>query len=116
MGLLGFLGVRAQAPHLYEYTYPVVSEENPSIRALMDKVSADSIEATIEHLQSYYTRRYDTSNGRADITVPARCNARFVMGAARGCGDCRAGTVGPACADAAGRLSQGAESQRGIVP
>ena len=60
MGLLGFLGVRAQAPHLYEYTYPVVSEENPSIRALMDKVSADSIEATIEHLQSYYTRRYDT--------------------------------------------------------
>lgn len=55
-----FLGGQAQAPHLYEYTYPVVTEENPSIRALMDKVVADSIESTIEHLQSYHTRRYDS--------------------------------------------------------
>lgn len=59
-GLLGVLGVRAQAPHLHEYTYPVVTEENPSIRSLMDEVAADSLTATIEHLQSYHTRRYDT--------------------------------------------------------
>ena len=50
----------AQAPHLYEHTYPVITEENPSIRALMEAVSIDSITATIEHLSSYHTRRYDS--------------------------------------------------------
>ena len=50
----------AQAPHIYEHTYPKVTEENPQIRALMDKVSIDSLTATIEHLSSYHTRRYDS--------------------------------------------------------
>ena len=50
----------AQAPHLFEHTYPVISEENPQIRALMDSVSVDSIKAYIEHLSSYHTRRYDS--------------------------------------------------------
>ena len=54
------LGVRAQVPHLYEHTYPVVVHENPEIRALMDSVSVDSIKAHIEHLCSYYNRRYDS--------------------------------------------------------
>ncbi|MBO4482172.1 MAG: M20/M25/M40 family metallo-hydrolase [Bacteroidales bacterium] len=50
----------AQAPHIFEHTYPVVTEENPSIRALMEAVNIDSITATIEHISSYHTRRYDS--------------------------------------------------------
>ena len=56
LGLASF----AQAPHLYEHDYPVITEENPQIRALMDGVSVDSIEAIITHLSSYHTRRYDS--------------------------------------------------------
>ena len=58
--VLGCLGVRAQAPHIYEHTYPLVASENPQIRALMDSVAIDSIEAYIEHLCSYHNRRYDS--------------------------------------------------------
>ena len=50
----------AQAPHLFEHTYPIVTTVNPEIRALMDSVSVDSIKADIEHLCSYHTRRYDS--------------------------------------------------------
>ena len=50
----------AQAPHLYEHDYPIITEENPRIRALMDSVSIDNIKAYIEHLSSYHTRRYDS--------------------------------------------------------
>ena len=57
--ILSFV-VRAQAPHLHEYEYPVITEENPQIRALLDSVSEDSIKASIEHLSSYWTRRYDS--------------------------------------------------------
>lgn len=52
--------VKAQAPHLFEYTYPVIHEEQPQIRTLMEKVSIDSLEASIDHLQSYHTRRWDS--------------------------------------------------------
>ena len=55
-GVNGF----AQAPHLFEYDYPVIAVENPTIRALMDSVSVDSIEATISHLCSYQNRRCDS--------------------------------------------------------
>ena len=55
-GLVGF----AQAPHLHEHTYPVIENENPEIRALMESVSIDSIEAYIEHLTSYHNRRFDS--------------------------------------------------------
>jgi len=48
------------AQHLYEHDYPVITEENSQIRALMDSVSVDSIQATIEHLSSYHTRRFDS--------------------------------------------------------
>lgn len=56
MGVAGF----AQAPHIFEHDYPVVAAEHPSIRAMMDSVSADSIEATIAHLSSYWNRRCDS--------------------------------------------------------
>jgi len=51
-------GLKAQ--HLFEHTYPVVVQEDPKIRQLMDQVSKDSIYATIDHLQSYHTRRWDS--------------------------------------------------------
>ena len=50
----------AQAPHIYEHTYPVILEEQPKIRALMNQVSKDSLEATIAHMQSFPTRRWDS--------------------------------------------------------
>lgn len=50
----------AQVHHLYEHTYPVVVEEHPLIRELMDQVSEDSLYATIDHMQSYHTRRWDS--------------------------------------------------------
>ena len=54
------LAVKAQAPHIYEHDYPVITEEDPQIRAMMDSVSLDSIQANIEHLCSFHTRRYDS--------------------------------------------------------
>ncbi len=50
----------AQAPHLFEHTYPVVSTVNLEIRTMMDSVSIDSLKASIEHLSSYHTRRFDS--------------------------------------------------------
>jgi hypothetical protein len=58
--LVGSLTALAQAPHIYEHDYPVITAEDPQIRALMDSVSLDSIQANIEHLSSYHTRRYDS--------------------------------------------------------
>ena len=58
--LVGVLAVKAQAPHIYEHDYPVITEEDPQIRAMMDSVSLDSIQANIEHLCSFHTRRYDS--------------------------------------------------------
>lgn len=54
------LMVQAQAPHLFEHTYPLIQEENPLVRNLMNQVSKDSLEASIEHMQSYRTRRWDS--------------------------------------------------------
>ena len=59
----------AQAPHIFEHDYPAVAVEHPTIRAMMDSVSTNSIEATITHLSSYWNRRcdsrhiYDVENG-----------------------------------------------------
>ena len=58
--LIAGLTASAQAPHLFEHTYPIVKTQDPEIRALMDSVSVDSIKANIEHLCSYHTRRYDS--------------------------------------------------------
>lgn len=58
--LVGNFAGWSQAPHLFENEYPVVATENPTIRALMDSVSLDSIEAIIKHLSSYQNRRCDS--------------------------------------------------------
>lgn len=58
--MAGSFAIKAQAPHLFEHTYPVIEAENPEIRNLMDLVSIDSIKANIEHLCSYHNRRFDS--------------------------------------------------------
>ena len=57
--VIGFTAF-AQSSHLYEHTYPTLTGEDVRIRALMDQVSTDSLTATIGHLSSYHTRRYDS--------------------------------------------------------
>ena len=42
--------------------FPVVTEENPIIRAMMDQVNMDSIEATVQHLQDYQSRMWNSTN------------------------------------------------------
>lgn len=63
-GFLVFLGLMMpsimMAQHLFEHTYPVVTEEQPQIRTLMNNVSKDSLEATIQHLQDYHTRQWNS--------------------------------------------------------
>ena len=54
------IGHIAFAQHLYEHDYPLITEENPQIHTLLDSVSEDSIKASIEHLSSYWNRRYDS--------------------------------------------------------
>ena len=53
-------GLAVSAQHLYEHEYPVIAEEHPEVRAMMDSVSIDSIKANIEHLCSYHNRRFDS--------------------------------------------------------
>lgn len=55
-----FLVAPLQAQHLFEHDYPVVQQEDFKIRQIMDLVSKDSLEATINHMQSYHTRRWDS--------------------------------------------------------
>ena len=58
--LILLFGCTAFAQHLYEHDYPIITEENPQIRIMMDSVSLDSIKSKIEHLCSYHNRRYDS--------------------------------------------------------
>lgn len=58
--LLVFCSWQVQAQHLFEHPYPVVQQEDARVRQLMDQVSKDSLEATINHMQSYHTRRWDS--------------------------------------------------------
>lgn len=58
--VVGVFNAKAQAPHLFEHTYPEVVQEDARIRSLMNQVSVDSLIATIDHLQSYHTRRWDS--------------------------------------------------------
>ena len=60
LGVCCCVSLQAQVTHLFEHTYPAVEEEHPQIRTLMNKVSIDSLAATLDHLQSYHTRRWDS--------------------------------------------------------
>ena len=45
--------------------YPVITEENPTIREMMDQVDMDSLEATVQHLQDYQNRMWNSTNAFA---------------------------------------------------
>lgn len=45
--------------------FPVVTEENPTIREMMDQVSMDSLEATVQHLQDYGGRFFKSDQAFA---------------------------------------------------
>jgi hypothetical protein len=42
--------------------FPQVTEENPVIRGMLNQVSMDSLEATVQHLQDYGSRIWNTDN------------------------------------------------------
>lgn len=42
--------------------FPVITVENPIIREMMNQVSMDSLEATVQHLQDYQNRMWDSQN------------------------------------------------------
>ena len=50
----------SQQSHLFEHTYPTISQEDLRIRSLMDEVSIDSLTSTIDEMTSFHTRRYDS--------------------------------------------------------
>ncbi len=45
--------------------FPVVTAENPIIRGMMDQVNMDSLEATVQHLQDYQSRMWNSDNAFA---------------------------------------------------
>lgn len=49
-----------QAPHLFEYDYPAITEEDPQIKEMLNQTNIDSLIKTINHLSSYFTRRCDS--------------------------------------------------------
>lgn len=42
--------------------FPVITEENQLIREMMNQVSMDSLEATVQHLQDYQNRMWNSQN------------------------------------------------------
>ena len=42
--------------------FPVVTEENAMIREMMNQVNMDSLEATVQHLQDYQSRMWNSQN------------------------------------------------------
>jgi len=42
--------------------FPVITVENPLIREMMNQVSMDSLEATVQHLQDYQNRMWNSQN------------------------------------------------------
>ena len=45
--------------------FPVVTVENPTIREMMNQVNMDSLEATVQHLQDYQSRLWNSTNAYA---------------------------------------------------
>ena len=60
-GTVVIFNKEARLPRLSR-DFPVVTEENPAIRAMMDQVNMDSLEATVQHLQDYHSRMWNSSN------------------------------------------------------
>lgn len=46
-------------PHLYNHTFPEISEPNSRIRAMIDDLKVEELQADVDHLCSYHNRRAD---------------------------------------------------------
>ena len=45
--------------------FPVITEENETIREMMNQVNMDSLQATVQHLQDYQSRMWNSTNAFA---------------------------------------------------
>ena len=60
-GAVAIFNKKASLPRL-DRDFPVVTEVDPRIRAMMDQVNMDSLQATVQHLQDYNSRIWNSSN------------------------------------------------------
>lgn len=63
-GAVAIFNKEARLPRLTR-DFPVVTEEDPRIREMMSQVNMDSLEATVQYLQDYQNRMWNTSNAFA---------------------------------------------------
>ena len=63
-GAVAIFNKEARLPRLTR-DFPVVTEQNPIIREMLNQVSMDSMQATVQHLQDYGHRLWDSDNAFA---------------------------------------------------
>lgn len=63
-GAVAIFNKKAVMPRLTR-DFPVVTEENPTIREMMDQVNMDSLRATVQHLQDYGGRFFNSDGAYA---------------------------------------------------
>ena len=63
-GAVAIFNNKARLPKLTR-DFPMVTEENPTIREMLDQVNMDSLEATVQHLQDYGSRLWNSENAYA---------------------------------------------------
>ena len=63
-GAVAIFNKRASLPRLSR-DFPLVTEENPTIREMLNQVNMDSLEATVQHLQDYGHRLWNSTNAFA---------------------------------------------------
>ena len=60
-GAVAIFNKKAQLPRLPR-DFPVVTTEDPRIREMMDQVNMDSLEATVQYLQDFQSRIWNSTN------------------------------------------------------
>ena len=63
-GAVAIFNKKASLPKLTR-DFPQVTEEDPRIREMLNQVNMDSLEATVQHLQDYGSRIWDSDNAFA---------------------------------------------------
>ena len=63
-GAVAIFNKKASLPKLTR-DFPVVTEEDPRVREMLNQVNMDSLEATVQHLQDYGSRIWNSDNAFA---------------------------------------------------
>jgi hypothetical protein len=63
-GAVAIFNKKAQLPRLTR-DFPTLTAEDPRIREMLDQVNMDSLEATVQHLQDYESRIWNSENAFA---------------------------------------------------